>query len=244
MYSPESPYRLDFQREHCSRRPSDSHTPSSTNGLGLSIALQGDRFVVAAFFDLPRGDVFGRDAGGGCPDEPGGPRIVQTTIWPVSIMRARILPRMSQEVERRRVLVADLGALYAGAVVLLLNPVVMFVFERKFHSRLFGNDPLRRHLADEARPKRSLFTSVMLNAGRTKRLAGLEHPDVELARLHGPDFVLQSFDDRIAGQPAGRVSSRVWSSHSGWPGKGPRWGASVSRSRTVVAVLFFTVRMR
>jgi O-antigen/teichoic acid export membrane protein len=163
------PYRVDF-RSPLFKAAFKFGYPLVINGLGLSIAQQADRFIVAGFFNLQTVAVYSV--------------VVLATTVPINLINrtlattvlARVYhassfgPWLSQEVRLASTLFAVVGALYASAVILMINYAVTLVFGAKFH--VDNSSVILLGLAAFVRFVRlEPFTTVMLNSGRTKRLA-------------------------------------------------------------------------
>jgi len=164
-----APYRLRFRSPFFQRAFKFGY-PLMFNGVGLAVAAQGDRFLVGAMLDLPALGVYSV--------------LMLVTTAPVSIVTRGVntltvallfnAAEMKRVFEARLQLVSRLtplvGAFIAVGVLTLMNIVVPVVFGRSFTAsrwmiillafgafvRIARNDP---------------GTALLLNEGRTKRLA-------------------------------------------------------------------------
>ena len=163
------PYRLDFHSPLFKAAFRFAY-PLLANGLGLSIALQGDRFIVAGLFDLKTLALYSVIMLAAIVPMFLMGRVLQSTIL-ARLFHASSQPeRLNREVRLASSVVAFLASAYGGGVILLTNPVVTLVFGQKFHAgnvamMFLGAGCLVRLVRSEP------FTSLMLNASRTKRLA-------------------------------------------------------------------------
>ncbi|HXZ15753.1 MAG TPA: oligosaccharide flippase family protein [Roseiarcus sp.] len=189
LFSP-IPYRLNF-RSPFFKAAFKYGYPLAISGLGLAIAAQGDRFIVAGLFDLKVLAVYSV--------------VVLATIVPISafarFLQSTILARfyhatavrswLIQEVRTASSGVAIVAACYSGGIILLGNTVIPLVFGPKFETSpvamiLLGATAYVRLVRGEP------FTALMLNTGRTKRLA----PSSVLAGSSLAYIVAFSFFDR------------------------------------------------
>jgi len=133
--------------------------------------------------------------------------------------------------------VAVLAALYAGGVVLLLNPAMGLVFGAKFHADrsamiLLGAAAFFRLVRTEP------FTSVMLNASRTKRLAASNIlASSALAFMIVASFIDRSVDALLGARLAGELTSLVATLFMAR--QAPQSGRYCFTLSTVVGALFF-----
>ena len=136
-------------------------------------------------------------------------------------------------------LVAISAALYAGAVVLLLDPLVTLVFGQRFKvdhpvTILLGAVALLRLVRSEP------FTSVMLNASRTKRLAASNIlTSTSLAYMVAVSFFDRTMSALLAARWAGEFTSLVITVFMAR--KSPEVGRFCFTYSTVFAALFFGV---
>jgi O-antigen/teichoic acid export membrane protein len=166
-------------------------------------------------------------------------RILGTTVL-ARFYHASALPaRLDQEVRTASSLVAVLAALYAGGIILLANPVVTFVFGQKFQAShvamiLLGAGAFMRFVRMEP------FTEVMLNAGRTKRLAA---SNVLVASSLAYMVLLSFFDRSINAVLAARVLGEFTSFLVTFvmARRAPEGGRFVFSFSMVVAFLFVCV---
>jgi O-antigen/teichoic acid export membrane protein len=200
------PYRLNFKTPLFKSAFKFAY-PLMVNGLGLSISQQADRFIVAGLFDLETVAVYSV--------------IVLAATVPMSLLN-RILdsmilarlyhanaapPRLNREIRAASSVVSVLAALYAGAVILLMNPVVTVVFGHKYYAGAWAM-MLLGVMTFVRLARMEPFTGVMLNASRTKRLAA-SNILVSSSLVY---MVLLSFFDRtITGVLAARLLGELTS---------------------------------
>ncbi len=163
------PYRVDF-RSPLFKAAFKFGYPLMANGLGLSIAMQGDRFIVAGLFDLQTLAIYSVIMLAAVVPMSLMTRVLQSTILARLFHASSNPKRLREEVRLSSSFVAVLSGLYAGGVILLLNSIVVLVFGQKFHASnvammFLGAGCLVRLVRTEP------FTSLMLHASRTKRLA-------------------------------------------------------------------------
>jgi O-antigen/teichoic acid export membrane protein len=163
------PYRLDF-RSPLFKSAFKFGYPLMFNGFGLAIAMQADRFVVAALYNLDIVAVYSVVILAVTMPMGLFIRVLGTTMLARFYHARSVRSRLDQEVRTASSLVAVVAAFYAGGVILLMNFAVAFVFGQKFYTgyqamMLLGTAAFIRLVRVEP------FTSVMLNASRTKRLA-------------------------------------------------------------------------
>jgi O-antigen/teichoic acid export membrane protein len=229
------PYRLDF-RSPLFEAAFRFGYPLIVNGLGMSIAQQGDRFIVAGFFNLQTVAVYSV--------------VVLATTMPIGLL-GRVLgstvlarlyhaksvrPWLSQEVRAASTVVSVAGAMYGGAVILVMDPVITLIFGAKFRvdalsMALLGTTAFARFVRAEP------FNSTMLNAGRTKRLA-VSNVLVSSSLAY---MVLFSFFDRsinavLAARLAGEVTGLAGAFYAAR--RVPEGGRSVFTLSTAIGFLF------
>ncbi|RBP10565.1 O-antigen/teichoic acid export membrane protein [Roseiarcus fermentans] len=230
------PYRIDF-RSPLFKTAFRFSYPLLFNGLGLSIAMQGDRFVVAAFFDLKTLAIYSVILLTATVPLTLLNRVLQTTILARFYHASSDPGRLNAEVKLAASVVAVLAALYGGGVVLLLSPVVTLVFGAKFHA-----DPMAMGLLGAAAFTRLArtepFTSVMLNASRTKRLAASNIlTSSALAYMVGASFLDRSINGLLGARLAGELTS--WVVTFFMARRAPEGGRFAFTLSTLVALLFF-----
>ncbi|HXZ16348.1 MAG TPA: oligosaccharide flippase family protein [Roseiarcus sp.] len=185
-----SPYRLDFTSRFFKAAFRYGY-PLAISGLGLAIAAQGDRFVVAGLFDLKVLAVYAVVMLATTVPISGFSRVLQSTILARFYHANAVRNWLIQEVRAASSGVAILAACYSGGIILLANAVVPLVFGPKFQVSQFemillGAAAFVRLVRAEP------FTALMLNLGRTRRLA----PSSVLASSSLAYMVLFSFFDR------------------------------------------------
>jgi O-antigen/teichoic acid export membrane protein len=144
--------------------------PLVFNGFGLSMSQTADRFVVAGLFDLQTLAVYSVVMLAVNVPLNIATRVLGTTLLARFYHANSVQAWLNREVRAASSFVAASGALYAGAVIFLAGPVIALVFGQKFHAGqlamiFLGATAYMRYARMEP------FTEVMLNAGRTKRLA-------------------------------------------------------------------------
>ena len=163
------PYRLRFRSPRFLLAAKFGY-PLMFSGLGTSISSQGDRFLVGAMYGMPALGMYSVV-------------ILATTLpinWVFRVMgtlnlaifynSASIESRFQRNVQLAKNVTAVVACLYAGGVILLTNVVVPLVFGQKFVTSALGVCLLG--LGAYVRIVRSEpFGSLMLQRGRTKRLA-------------------------------------------------------------------------
>ncbi len=164
-----SPFRFNF-RSPLFKQALKFAYPLMFNGMGLAVSVQADRFLVAGLFDLQIVAIYAI--------------IITTATYPAQVITrffsttivARLyhanesMSRLLQEVRLASSLSAVTGAFYGGGVTFLTNITATNVFGHKFHvsngaMALLGLAAYVRFIRQEP------FSSLMLNFGRTKRLA-------------------------------------------------------------------------
>lgn len=163
------PYRLDF-RSPLFKSAFRFGFPLLINGLGMSVAQQADRFIVAALFNLQTLAVYSVVVLAANLPLNLFNRFLGTTFLARFYHASSFQPWLNQEIRAASTIFAIVGAVYAGAVILAMNPVVVLVFGAKFRVGylsmvLLGVAAFVRYIRFEP------FTSTCLNASRTKRLA-------------------------------------------------------------------------
>jgi O-antigen/teichoic acid export membrane protein len=164
-----SPFRLNF-RSPLFRQASRYAYPLVFNGMGLAVTQQADRFLVAALFDLKIVAVYSIIVTTALYPGQVISRFFTTTIiarlYHASLVKSRLL----HEVSLSSSLSAVIAAFYAGGVIFLTDFVATAVFGPKFHvsslaMAFLGLGAFVRFIRVEP------FNALMLNVGRTKRLA-------------------------------------------------------------------------
>ena len=164
-----SPFRFNF-RSPLFKQALHFAYPLMFNGMGLAVSVQADRFLVAGLFDLQIVAIYAI--------------IITTATYPAQVISrffsttilARLyhanlsVSRLLQEIRLASSLSAVTAAFYGGGVTFLTNIVATSVFGQKFHvsnatMALLGLAAYVRFIRQEP------FSSLMLNFGRTKRLA-------------------------------------------------------------------------
>ncbi len=162
------PYRLDFRSPHV-RRAWKFGYPLMFNGMGLAVSSQADRFLVGAMLGMSALGLYSV--------------VLLATVVPITMVfrvfgtlnLASFYNSRSPDDFMWNVRISDrvssmIGSLYATSVILLTNLVVPWVFGHTFvisHLSvcLLGLGAFIRVIRTEP------FTSVMIQKGRTKRLA-------------------------------------------------------------------------
>ncbi len=231
----DAPYRLDF-RGPLFQDAFRFAYPLLANGLGLSIALQGDRFVVAALFDLKILALYSVIMLAVIVPMFLMARVLQSTILARLFHAGANAMRLRLEVRLASSVVAILAAAYAGGVVLLMNPIIALVFGPKFHAGgaamiLLGVGAFVRLVRSEP------FTSLMLNEGRTKRLAASNVvASSSLGFMVLFSFFTRSVDAVLAARLLGETASLVVTLVMAR--RAPAIGRYAFSSSTVVGLLF------
>ncbi len=164
-----TPYRFDF-RSPLFMQAAKFAYPLMFNGMGLAVSVQADRFLVAGLFDLQIVAVYAI--------------VITTAVYPAQVISrffattivARLyhanesVSRLFQEIKLATSMSAVTAAFYGGGVAFLTNIVATTVFGQKFHVSsltmvILGLAAYVRFIRQEP------FSSLMLNFGRTKRLA-------------------------------------------------------------------------
>lgn len=163
------PYRLDF-RSPLFKMAFKFGYPLMVNGLGLSIAQQADRFIVAGFFNLQTVAVYSVVVLATTMPQNLINRVLGSTVLARLYHASSVGPWLNQEVRAASTVFSVVGALYAGAIILAMDPIITVVFGAKFRvdhlsMALLGTAAFVRFVRLEP------FTSATLNASRTKRLA-------------------------------------------------------------------------
>ncbi len=229
------PYRLDF-RSPLFKSAFRFGYPLLLNGLAMSISQQADRFIVAALFNLQTLAVYSV--------------VVLTTTVPTSLLNrilvttvlarlyhaSSVRPWLNEEVHAASTLFAVVGALYAGAVVLVTNPIVALVFGAKFRVSELSM-MLLGTAAFVGFVRAGPFGTTMLNASRTKRLAASN----VLVSSSLAYMVLFSFFDRsinavLAARLAGEITGLVGAFYMAR--RTPEGGQSVFTLSTAIGFLF------
>ncbi len=229
------PYRLDF-RSPMFKAAFNFGYPLMANGLGMSIAQQADRFVVAGFFNLQTVAVYSVVVLATTTPQNLINRILGTTILARLYHARSVRPWLNQEVRTASTIFSVVGALYAGAVILVMDPIITVVFGAKFRvdhlsMALLGTAAFVRFVRLEP------FTSTSLNASRTKRLA-VSNVLVSSSLAY---MVLLSFFDRsinavLAARLAGEVTGLAAAFYLAR--RMPEGGRSVFTLSTAVGFLF------
>ena len=163
------PYRLRFRSQKFLSAVKFGY-PLMISGLGTAISSQADRFLVGAMYGMPALAVYSV--------------VILATTLPIGLV-FRVMNTLnlaifynsasSESIFKRNVQLAKnvsavVACLYAGGVILLTNIVVPLVFGQKFIISVFGVCLIG--LGAYVRIVRSEpFGSLMLQRGRTKRLA-------------------------------------------------------------------------
>ena len=229
------PYRLEF-RSPLFKSAFRFGYPLLMNGLGLSISQQADRFIVAGLFNLQTLAVYSVVVLATTVPLSLLNRILGTTVLARLYHASSVRPWLNQEIRAASTVFAVVGALYAGAVILVTNPIVGLVFGAKFRVGyvsmiLLGTAAFVRFIRYEP------FTSTMLNASRTKRLAASNI----LVSSSLAYMVLFSFLDRsinavlaarLAGEVTGLAATIYMARHT------PEGGRFVFTFSTAIGFLF------
>ena len=164
-----TPYRLDFFSPLFKQAFKYAY-PLVFNGMGLAIASQADRFLVAGLFNLQAVAIYSI--------------IVTTASYPAQVLTrffsttllARFYHasvntnRLQNELRFASNVSAMIGAFYAGGVIFLTDFVATTVFGPRFQASsaammFLGLAAYIRFIRNEP------FNALMLNVGKTKRLA-------------------------------------------------------------------------
>lgn len=232
----DAPYRINF-RSPLFKTAFRFSYPLLVNGLGLSVAMQGDRFVVARFYDLETLAIYSVVMLAATVPMSLLNRVLQTTILARFYHASAEPERLNEEVKMASSVVAVLAALYAGGVVLLLNPVMGLVFGTKFHADrgamiLLGAAAFFRLVRMEP------FTSVMLNASRTKRLAASNIlTSSALVYMVAVSFVERSINALLGARLLGELTSLVATFFMAR--QAPQCGRYAYTLSTIVGAVFF-----
>lgn len=164
-----SPYRFDF-RSPLFLQAFKFAYPLMVNGMGLAVSVQADRFLVAGLFDLQIVAVYAIIITTATYPAQVISRFFSTTIVARLYHAGQSASRLLQEVSLASTLSAVTAAFYGGGVTFLTNIVATAVFGQKFHvsnasMAILGLAAYIRFIRQEP------FTALMLNFGRTKRLA-------------------------------------------------------------------------
>ncbi len=164
-----SPFRFNF-RSPLFKQAYKYAYPLVFNGMGLAVSMQADRLLVAALFDLQIVAVYAIIITTATYPAQVISRFFSTTIVAQMYHASHVLSRLLQEIRLASSLSAAIAAFYGGGAALLTNFVATAVFGEKFHvsstsTALLGMAAFVRFIRLEP------FSSLMLNAGRTKRLA-------------------------------------------------------------------------
>ncbi len=163
------PYRLDF-RSPLFKAAFKFGYPLMANGLGQSISQQADRFIVAGFFNLQTVAVYSVVLLATTMPQSLINRILSSTFLARLYHASSVRSWLDKEVRAASTVFSVVGAVYAGAVILVMDPIIALVFGAKFRVDnlsmvLLGTAAFVRFVRLEP------FTSTTLNASRTKRLA-------------------------------------------------------------------------
>ncbi len=163
------PYRLDY-RSHLFVKAFRFAYPLMFNGLGLAVSGWADRFIVAAAFSLQTVGVYSVVLLATTVPIGMISRILGTTVLANFYHAATKAKGLEGQVRLAARLVPLLAAAYAGGVMLLTNTVIPLVFGQQFlvgwvSACLLGMTAFVRIVRSDP------FTSLMLTAGRTRRLA-------------------------------------------------------------------------
>jgi O-antigen/teichoic acid export membrane protein len=163
------PYRFNFRSPLFVQACKFAY-PLMFNGIGIAASLQADRFVVAGLFDLKTVAIYSIIMM--TVTVPGAviTKIFSTTILARLYHASEVLSRLHQEIMLIASLSAVTAAFYGGGVAFLTNFVVTAAFGQKFHvsratTAILGLAAFVRFVRAEP------FNALMLNLGRTKRLA-------------------------------------------------------------------------
>jgi O-antigen/teichoic acid export membrane protein len=164
-----SPYKLTFHSPLFMQAFRYAY-PLVFNGMGLAVAQQADRLLVAALFDLKTVAIYSIVVL--TSQLPGQviSRFFTTTIVARLYHAALVRSRFLHEIRLSSSLSAVIAAFYAGGVIFLTDFVATTIFGPKFHvsslaMAFLGLAVFVRFIRVEP------FNALMLNVGRTKRMA-------------------------------------------------------------------------
>ncbi len=180
------------------------------SGLGNAILSQGDRFLVGALYGMPALGVYSV--------------IILATTLPIGLVfrvigtlnlaffynSASFKARFQRNIQLAKNVTAVVACLYAGGVILLTNVVVPLVFGQKFVASplgvcLLGLGAFVRIVRSEP------FGSLMLQSGRTKRLALANIIAASaIVYMMALSFYWHSIDAVFAGRLLGDATSFVF----------------------------------
>ncbi len=215
------PYRLDF-RSPLFKAAFRFGYPLMMNGIGLAVSQQADRFVVAGLFNLQTVAVYSVVMLATTMPQNLINRILGSTVLARLYHARSVRPWLDQEVRAASTVFSFVGAAYAGAVILVMDPIISLVFGAKFRVRLFIHAASRD---GGIRAVRSLGTFHLdhVERGPDQETGGLQRSCFELSCVHGAVLVSRSFDQCGARGPArgGNLGTR-WRLLHGAPHTGRR----------------------
>lgn len=231
----DTPYRVNFTSPMFKAAFRFGY-PLVFNGFGLSMSQTADRFVVAGLFDLQTLAVYSVVMLAVTVPLNIATRVLGTTLLAQFYHATSAQGWLNREVRAASSFVAAYGALYAGVVIFLAGPVITLVFGQKFHAGqlamiFLGATAYIRFVRMEP------FTEVMLNSGRTKRLAASN----VLASSYLIFMVAFSFLDRsinavLGARLLGEVTSLIATFYIAR--RGPEAGRYAYTSSTLIGLAF------
>ena len=164
-----SPFRFNFHSPLFTQAYKFAY-PLVLNGMGLAVSVQADRFLVAGLFDLQIVAIYSIIITTATYPAQVITRFFSTTIIARMYHASHATSQLFREIRLASSLSAVIAAFYGGGIAFLTNFVATAAFGQKFHvsnavTSILGLAAFVRFIRTEP------FTSLMLNAGRTKKLA-------------------------------------------------------------------------